>query len=518
MDRMDGPARDPDRPATVTPITRGRDAFTTPTLPAAQGIDIPTALIDPSPDNPRESVGDVTELAESIAEVGILQSLLLVRRGERYEVVCGARRLAAAVLKELPTVPAIVTDDDDPGRLHARRLIENIQRADLSPLEEAKALQQIIDAGVEGGQRALGKRIGKSQSYISKRLDLLRLPADVQTRVGRPPEAGGISITDAEQLAKVAKLPDGPKQVKKAIKSGSQWGGVAAAVKNQLKEHDDEQSRLADAEALRAAGVTVTTGKVSSNRREAPYPIRNLPVDPDEHATLPCHAGLIPPYGQCVILVCTEPETHLRADDDAAAAREQARLAAQREEQAARHAALTARKEFSANLVRKGAPDAGAAVLIGQVVGQDTGWYGLRVDKRAVADLLGLAADEDSEITSGEAIAAYAAKGTRNAQRAVYALGLALGEATIAASTGDERPYLQHLAACGYHLSAVEEALLATYEEDEEYEAQVLQVGDVWQAMCSCGSDCEFLDQDHAESWVRSHLVQIHGYPEAEDE
>jgi ParB family chromosome partitioning protein len=120
-------------------------------------------------------------LADSIKNHGIVQPLLVRRRGERYELVAGERRWRAAKMAGLSRVPIIVKEIPDQDLLEIA-LIENIQREDLNPIEEAQAYRNLIDT-VGLTQDALAVRLGRDRSYITNYIRLLRLPDDIQQLV-----------------------------------------------------------------------------------------------------------------------------------------------------------------------------------------------------------------------------------------------------------------------------------------------------------------------------------------------
>jgi ParB family chromosome partitioning protein len=124
----------------------------------------------------------LTDLAASIAEIGVLQPVLVRRIGEgRYQLIAGERRWRAAQRAGLATVPAIVRLTDDLASME-QALVENLHRQDLTPLEEAAAYQQLIeDFGLT--HEALAARVGKSRPSISNALRLLALPAAVQSLI-----------------------------------------------------------------------------------------------------------------------------------------------------------------------------------------------------------------------------------------------------------------------------------------------------------------------------------------------
>lgn len=143
--------------------------------------------------------GDVCELAESIKERGVLEPILVSRTGTKYQVIAGHRRCRAAELAKLVTVPARVVLDAKDGfaRVDAWeiQLLENLHREDLTPLQEAKLLQQLTVDG-ERTQVEVAKKVGKSQPYVANRIRLLKLPDPVQ----RALETGKISPSQGELL------------------------------------------------------------------------------------------------------------------------------------------------------------------------------------------------------------------------------------------------------------------------------------------------------------------------------
>jgi ParB family transcriptional regulator, chromosome partitioning protein len=143
-------------------------------------LEVPTTAIAPNPKQPRSRFDDASlaELAASIREVGILQPLVVRRAGQGYEVVTGERRLRAAKLAGLATVPVVLRDSEDSDLLR-EALIENIHREDLDPIELAEAFRQLLDElGLK--QEELADRVGVSRSHIANTIRLLSLPLEVQ--------------------------------------------------------------------------------------------------------------------------------------------------------------------------------------------------------------------------------------------------------------------------------------------------------------------------------------------------
>ncbi|NLD58685.1 MAG: ParB/RepB/Spo0J family partition protein [Clostridiales bacterium] len=136
--------------------------------------------IDPNRGQPRERFdeGALRELAESIKSVGVLQPILVRQTGDRYEIIAGERRYRASRLAGLNEIPAIVRDWDDQRRLEAA-LVENLQRDDLNPVEEATGVRKLMEAAGLTQER-VAERLGKSRPAVANLLRLLTLPEDVQ--------------------------------------------------------------------------------------------------------------------------------------------------------------------------------------------------------------------------------------------------------------------------------------------------------------------------------------------------
>lgn len=136
--------------------------------------------IFPNPNQPRTHFNEteLEELSESIREHGVLQPLLVRKKGKRYEIIAGERRYQASKIAGLTELPVIVKDVDDQAVMELA-LIENLQRSDLNPIEEARGYKQLIKASGMT-QEALSKAVSKSRSTITNSLRLLDLPEAVQ--------------------------------------------------------------------------------------------------------------------------------------------------------------------------------------------------------------------------------------------------------------------------------------------------------------------------------------------------
>jgi ParB family chromosome partitioning protein len=139
---------------------------------------VPIDRVDPNPDQPRQVMGDLSELIASIAEKGIIEPLIVRQRNGRYQIVAGERRYQAAVRVGLRELPVVIRDADDTEVIEVA-LVENIQRKDLGPFEEAEALSSLANrCGYT--HEDLAKRLGKSRTSITESLALADMPDEVR--------------------------------------------------------------------------------------------------------------------------------------------------------------------------------------------------------------------------------------------------------------------------------------------------------------------------------------------------
>lgn len=204
---------------------------------------IKTRLIEPNREQPRKDFSDeeLNELAESIRIHGVIQPLIVVKKGEHYEIVAGERRWRAAKIAGLKEVPVLIRDYTEESAAEIA-LIENIQRKDLNPIEEAEAYKKLID-DYHLTQEALSERLSKSRTNITNSMRLLKLPKEVRDMLVRNEISTGhakvllgledekleiaiarqiaetkASVRDAEALVARAKTPNRPKdRNKKAL-------------------------------------------------------------------------------------------------------------------------------------------------------------------------------------------------------------------------------------------------------------------------------------------------------------
>ena len=158
-----------------------------PELPQAPGPapagEVPTSALDPNPFQPRGSLDParLAELSASIRESGIVQPILVRRRGERFQIIAGERRFRAAQAAGLATVPVTVRDVDDEHLLELA-LVENIQREELNSIEEAQAYHRLQDE-FRLTQEEIARRVGRDRTTVANTLRLLRLPRELREMV-----------------------------------------------------------------------------------------------------------------------------------------------------------------------------------------------------------------------------------------------------------------------------------------------------------------------------------------------
>ncbi|MBH1992551.1 MAG: ParB/RepB/Spo0J family partition protein [Sphingomonadaceae bacterium] len=234
--------------ASAAPSTSGK---------AIQSIEV--ALIQPHPEQPRRHFdeGALQELAESIAKRGVIQPIIVRPHGGGFQIVAGERRWRAAQRAQMHRIPAIVRDFDEAETLEIA-LIENIQREDLNPIEEAEAYRKLI-AEFHHSQEALGRLVGKSRSHVANLMRLLDLPDAVRQQVleqkismgharaligapdcealARQVEQKGLSVRDTEMLVRrVKKGDDAPAALRDRAGSRGEKDADIAALEQHLAD------------------------------------------------------------------------------------------------------------------------------------------------------------------------------------------------------------------------------------------------------------------------------------------
>ena len=241
-------------------LGRGLSALLGDEKPKDQVVELGLDQIEPNSEQPRSRFEEAAldELASSIVANGIVQPIVVRPHGPKYQIVAGERRWRAAQRAGLYRVPVVVRDVPD-EKLLELALIENIQRQELNPVEEARAYRKLIDT-IGLTQEMIAERVGRERSLISTSLRLLSLPAEVlelieegrlsaghgrallltdersaQVRIARSIAAQGLSVREAEALVKNTAKPKAQKSDTKRVKAGRDPNLIAAETKLRRK-------------------------------------------------------------------------------------------------------------------------------------------------------------------------------------------------------------------------------------------------------------------------------------------
>lgn len=172
------PAPTPGEAAAPVPVSAPAPASSAGTL-----REVPLGSIVPNPHQPRLSFDEakLEELTNSIKEHGILQPIVVSKNGEQHEIIAGERRFQAAKRAGLTTVPVVIRDVTEQEKLELA-IIENVQRHNLNPIEEAKAYLRLVDE-FKLSQEAVAEKMGQSRSVVANTIRLLQLPIEIQRAV-----------------------------------------------------------------------------------------------------------------------------------------------------------------------------------------------------------------------------------------------------------------------------------------------------------------------------------------------
>jgi ParB family transcriptional regulator, chromosome partitioning protein len=204
-------------------------------------LEVDVDLIDPGSEQPRTRFDEeaLERLTVSIREHGVVQPILVRRRGNRFELIAGERRWRAAQKAGISKIPVVVRDVAD-GDLLEIALTENVQREDLNPIEEAQAYQKLIER-VGLTQEALAARFGRDRSYITNYLRLLRLPEDVQHLV----EEGRLSTGHARTVLGLPHHDQQRRAARHVIEKGLSVRATEALVRKSLGTVSESPTRKA---------------------------------------------------------------------------------------------------------------------------------------------------------------------------------------------------------------------------------------------------------------------------------
>lgn len=255
--------------------------------PAAQEnsedlLEIDIDLIDPNSEQPRTRFTETNldELAQSIRANGIVQPIIVRRAGKRYQIVAGERRWRAAQRAALQKVPAVIRDVSD-DKLLEIALIENIQRQELNPIEEARAYRNLIST-IGLTQESVAERVGKNRTVITTSLRLLKLPDDVQKLIEEEKLSAGhgralLMIDDADAQRRIARSAIeqtlSVREIEKTVKKHARDGGNSKPTAK-TKAVIDANTKAAETKLRRHLGTNVQIipdGKGTGGKIEIEY-------------------------------------------------------------------------------------------------------------------------------------------------------------------------------------------------------------------------------------------------------
>ena len=234
-----------------------------------QFVDIEKVMANP--DQPRKEFEEeaLKDLAASIKEKGVLQPILVERKEDKYQIIAGERRYRAASLAGLKEVPVIEKELSEEGKLEIA-LIENIQREDLSPIEEAKAFSVLIK-NYKIGQDELSKRVGKNRSTIANSLRLLKMPQDMQDAISSGEISSGHArailsvVNPADQRILFNRIMSGSVSVREAEKQAADLNkGIRGSGKDDKKE-DPKKNKSPDIAEIEQKFIDALGTKVNLN-------------------------------------------------------------------------------------------------------------------------------------------------------------------------------------------------------------------------------------------------------------
>ena len=236
-------------------------------------LHVPIEDVHPNRFQPRKSFDDSTldELADSIKEHGLMQPILVRKKAAGYEIIAGERRWRGCQRAGLQEIEVIVKDLAD-NEIFEWALIENIQREDLNPIEEAEAYRRLLDtSGMT--QEQLAKRVSKDRSTVANALRLLKLPDDVRRQV----IAGAISMGHARALLSLDDPEEMTKMARDVVKKGLSVREVERAVRGLKKAASEAREPAADPYSLLPGGRHAVERTTTDLRRHFGTRVRIVP-------------------------------------------------------------------------------------------------------------------------------------------------------------------------------------------------------------------------------------------------
>jgi ParB family chromosome partitioning protein len=228
--------------------------------PAEEIEDLPLAEVRPNPYQPRKNFDEkkLAELAESIKENGVLQPIIVRRSVGGYEIIAGERRCRASELAGQATIPAIIRQFDESQMMEVA-ILENLQREDLTPLEEAQAYE-MLQKNLGLTQEEVSKKMGKSRPYITNYLRLLTLPQKTKGLLQR----GELSMGQARTLLGLKDKDRIDELAKRVVKEGMPVRKVEALVAKMNERGQKQKKKNAGKSAFVRASESQLTAKFGS--------------------------------------------------------------------------------------------------------------------------------------------------------------------------------------------------------------------------------------------------------------
>jgi len=273
----------------------------------AELIEVSLDDINIPPGNHRQDLGDLNGLAESIRTIGLVQPITVRQRDAGgYELVAGQRRLAAARLAGLSSLPAVVRGYADVESRKAMA-VENLNRKDLEPLEAAAAYQELLDLGIRNDEVAA--LAGTSAQQVSDHTSLLSLPRKVRRELA----SGAIDYATALLLTQLA---DTPERLTRALHNARDGWSLTSAVQHELHARELERKTESSRAELERRGVPIIERpRDSFSPRARVRRLGNgwgcIPLTQAKHAREACHAAYIEEHTGDIVFVCIDVQRHV---------------------------------------------------------------------------------------------------------------------------------------------------------------------------------------------------------------
>lgn len=367
-------------------------------MPEMQYIEV--EKLHPHPDNPRKEIGDVSELADSIKQNGIFQNLTVVPRDEGYTVIIGHRRLAAAKAAGLEKVPCVVADMTPKEQLQTM-LLENMQRSDLTVYEQAQGFQLMLDMG--STVEEIAEKSGFSQTTVRRRVKLL----DLDPEKFKKSEARGATLSDYLELDKIS-----DPELKNRALDAVGTANFQSEVKQAVEEEKYRQRRakwLADLSGFATPTEERFKAVVDGETVSLVYYDSYNRWDKTKEVKKPENADEVHYYyfvDDSSITLYREPQD--RAETETEEERQHRELCEAAERQEAQLEVITIRnfqirRDFVNNFIStKAQTDTIMQFAVNTLLGYEN-YYSVQPDMEILAFLLGVDADEDTELPEAKA-------------------------------------------------------------------------------------------------------------------